>query len=296
MKTLKITLIAILMCTVAVFKLQAQDYREDVVYLKNGSIYRGTIIEQVPNVSLKIEIAGGSVVAINMADVTKMTKEPRVYDQPRYPMHEHFGMHGWRHMDSATKAQLMEFHPRRRGYFLQAQLLIENLQGGVRIINGYKFNRFAYLGIGIGADFLFNAPMVNRINGVNIDKSLYKGTYFPLYLYYSGDILNKRITPFYAIEGGWTVRVSDNNGINMMDNNFDTHHLHGGPMGGVGIGFKVYTHHRVNMSLLANMNFKRVSYDDVNYTYDPITATYTTYNVRQNVFLLIPGIRLGLGF
>lgn len=47
----------------------------DVVYLKNGSIIRGLIIEQVPNESLKILTKDGSVFVYQISDVAKMTKE-----------------------------------------------------------------------------------------------------------------------------------------------------------------------------------------------------------------------------
>lgn len=47
----------------------------DVVYLKNESIIKGMIIEQVPNVSLKIQTRDGSVFVYKMEEVRKMTKE-----------------------------------------------------------------------------------------------------------------------------------------------------------------------------------------------------------------------------
>ena len=49
---------------------------QDVIYLKNGSIIRGTIIEQVPNVSIKIQTKDGNVFVYKMEEVEKMTKEP----------------------------------------------------------------------------------------------------------------------------------------------------------------------------------------------------------------------------
>lgn len=48
---------------------------QDVVYLNNGSIIRGVIIEQVPGVSLKIRTTDGNVFVYDIKDVTKMTKE-----------------------------------------------------------------------------------------------------------------------------------------------------------------------------------------------------------------------------
>lgn len=56
------------------FFLMAQNLTE-VVYLKNGSIIRGTVIEQVPNESLKIQTADGSIFAYSMDEVLKITKE-----------------------------------------------------------------------------------------------------------------------------------------------------------------------------------------------------------------------------
>jgi hypothetical protein len=49
----------------------------DVLYLKNGSIIRGLIIEQIPNTSVKIKTADGSVFVHVMEDVIKITKEPK---------------------------------------------------------------------------------------------------------------------------------------------------------------------------------------------------------------------------
>lgn len=52
-----------------------QNNYQDVVYLKNGSIIRGVIIEQVPSESIKIETADKSVFVFQMDEIEKMTKE-----------------------------------------------------------------------------------------------------------------------------------------------------------------------------------------------------------------------------
>lgn len=52
----------------------SQQY-EDVVYLKNGSIIHGTIIEQVPNESIKIKTKDGNIFVYKMEEIEKMTKE-----------------------------------------------------------------------------------------------------------------------------------------------------------------------------------------------------------------------------
>lgn len=52
----------------------AQNWQE-VVYLKNGSVIRGIVVEQQPGVSLKIQTADGSLFVFQMSEVEKITKE-----------------------------------------------------------------------------------------------------------------------------------------------------------------------------------------------------------------------------
>jgi hypothetical protein len=52
----------------------AQQY-EDVVYLKNGSIIHGIIVEQIPGESIKIKTNDGNTFVFKMDEVQKMIKE-----------------------------------------------------------------------------------------------------------------------------------------------------------------------------------------------------------------------------
>lgn len=49
----------------------------DVVYLKNGSVIKGLIMEQIPNETLKIQTADGSLFVYKMEEVVKITKEEK---------------------------------------------------------------------------------------------------------------------------------------------------------------------------------------------------------------------------
>ncbi|GIX07718.1 MAG: hypothetical protein KatS3mg115_2121 [Candidatus Poribacteria bacterium] len=49
---------------------------QDVVYLKDGSIIRGVIVEQVPGEYLKIETSDGSLFVYRLDQVERMTREP----------------------------------------------------------------------------------------------------------------------------------------------------------------------------------------------------------------------------
>lgn len=56
----------------------AQKYSESV-YLKNGNVIKGTIIEEIPNKSIKIETRDGSIFVYNIDEVDKTAKDTRKF-------------------------------------------------------------------------------------------------------------------------------------------------------------------------------------------------------------------------
>jgi hypothetical protein len=56
---------------------QKEPVWQDVVYLKNGSVIKGIVIEQVPNISIKIQTADGSIFVYEMDQVAKIAKEQK---------------------------------------------------------------------------------------------------------------------------------------------------------------------------------------------------------------------------
>jgi len=58
--------------------LPAQQPMEDVVYLENGSVIRGTILEQTPGESLRIETRDGNTFVFDMEEVERITREAAV--------------------------------------------------------------------------------------------------------------------------------------------------------------------------------------------------------------------------
>lgn len=71
MKKLLLSIVLVLSSVV----LFAQGTYKEVVYLKNGSIIKGIIVEQVPNESIKIQTADGSIFVYPMSEVQKIAKE-----------------------------------------------------------------------------------------------------------------------------------------------------------------------------------------------------------------------------
>jgi hypothetical protein len=74
MKRTVIALIAVVVLLACGLSAWAADY-VDVIYLKNGSVVRGQIVEQIPNESVKIMTADGSVFVFKMSEIEKITKE-----------------------------------------------------------------------------------------------------------------------------------------------------------------------------------------------------------------------------
>ena len=268
---------------------------EDVVYMKDGSIYRGQILEMIPNQTLKVETIGGNVFAVKMADVEKTTKEERL--KPRRPEAPKADRG---RAESTPKAELPPWEPRLKGYFFQSQILIEGLQGGLRVVNGYKFGRFGYLGLGVGVDNVISSPSVDFFDGGNDlvigggGQDGYRGVYLPIYLFHQGDILNKKITPFYAVEAGYAFALQNDM---FPFNNSNGLYREGGIMGGAGIGVRFNGRKkRAHFSLLLNVNVKNVRYQQQYYAYDDMYSTYIYDQEITDDWLFFPGLRLGIGF
>ncbi len=284
----QLLLLPLLLLSMMLMTAKAQSGMEDVVYLNNGSVLRGIIVEQVPNKSLKVQIAGGSIFQIEIADVERITKESPLSVFPGSSAPDRSSRET-RVRDSIRVRE--PWVPRRKGYFLQGQVLLELAQGGLRVVNGYKFGRFGYLGLGVGIDL--SGPSISHAYNNLWGNGSYGGTgvYMPVYIHYSGDILNRRVTPFYAMELGYAALLRD------TDNQWsDNDRVRGGVIGGAGIGVRFNTRRRLNMSVLFNLNFKNISYRENWYWYDDMNEMYHTETQRVRTTLFYPGLRLGIGF
>lgn len=165
------------MLAVAALTASAQGYR-DVVYLKNGSVVRGLIVEQVPNESLRIQMADGSVFAYKMKDVERIAKE--FYDDRRpYPGHDsrwnRSDLRGWR-----------DTWQRQRGYrgFLDAGYTVgvgDTAEGRFEVSTSHGYQLCPYLFIGGGVSFqYFHSDEVLEI---------------PVYAHLRSELTRSRIAP-----------------------------------------------------------------------------------------------------
>lgn len=160
---------------------------QEVVYLKNGSVIRGTIIEQVPNESLKIETNDGSIFAYKMSEVEKITKE-RIVTRGRQSRHITFDGNGM-----------------QRGYrgFVDIGYTFATGDYGANRVDfstshGYQFNPYFFAGLGIGISYFHEDEL----------------TEIPIFVDLRSDILNNWISPYVDFKIGYT--VYDNKGFYMF--------------------------------------------------------------------------------
>lgn len=123
---------------------------QEVVYLKNGSIIRGTIIEQEPNESLKVQTADGSVFVFKMDEISKITKETPVKSVANSSYEE----------DESPKSYGWGQAPRYRGFFGDSYILgvgdYDSDREFLYTSHGCQINPFLYVGAGVGVNYWFD--------------------------------------------------------------------------------------------------------------------------------------------
>ncbi|MEI7980909.1 MAG: hypothetical protein WCI71_04605 [Bacteroidota bacterium] len=166
----------ILFLTIGYVAIAQQSY-QDVVYLKNGSIIRGTIIEQVPNKSIKIETADRNVFVYQIDEIEKMSKEP---------------------------IQNVDLSSKKSSQFKSGYLRLFETGYGFGIgdnkgngfikfhaINGYQFNPYFSLGFGTGLKYYIDAESL----------------LIPLFVDLRAHFIDGTVSPYFALGIGYSLQV-----------------------------------------------------------------------------------------
>ena len=74
MKNCLMSALSIVLLSLSICIGQEQCQSRDIIYLKNGSIIKGTVVEFVPEKTVKIQTADSSIYAYTMAEVEKIIK------------------------------------------------------------------------------------------------------------------------------------------------------------------------------------------------------------------------------
>jgi hypothetical protein len=122
----------------------AQGTFEDVVYLKNGSVIHGMIVEQVPNVSLSIK-SGPNLFVYKLDEIAKYTREE-------------------------SKAGVKGYGFKPKGFVANYEIGLTDFPKGtnlpmfsIMLVNGYQFSPYFSMGFGVGAEVssknIYNVPI-----------------------------------------------------------------------------------------------------------------------------------------
>ena len=155
---------------------------KEVVYLKNGSIIKGDIVEIIPNKTLTVETADGSSFVCNYDDIDKITREKSVNNEV-----------------IETPKIKNNSSPLKRGYSAQinSDIFANSLTCGpvITTVHGFRFNPKISIGLGTGI----------RFDPYNEDYAI------PVFANVRYDILNRKISPFMAANSGIAIGIGEFN-------------------------------------------------------------------------------------
>ena len=224
MKNILVILIVSLFQTVAFSQEATSTKTKDLIYLKDGSTLRGTIIEQVPNEYVKIGIAGGTVIELSMGEVKRIKADKGNYT---------FNPDG-------SNSKIKGFYT---GYNVQAMLGQASgnefeqrlvVGAGIQYSLGYQFNKYASLGGGFGLQ-------------------MYDKVFGDLFVQARGFLPMGKISPTLAVDAGYGVPLV----LSGINNNVTQQR--GGLSMRPSIGLRIATRNRADILVDAGYQFQHFS-------------------------------------
>lgn len=196
---------------------QENRIEEDVIYTKDGSIYRGEIVSSPDSNRVYIIILGGSRISLDKDNITAMERENVQKESD-----------GFSPVKNRTP---MYSHELRFGAPI-GHLISDEVYIGASV--SYTFQKHLWHFLKLGA-------------GIGIERSLSLNTMYPLYMRVSGDFSTKRTSPFYLLELGYSSYLYDE--LNFYERE-------GGMMATIGTGLKIRTNSTFYLDLGLGYKFQ----------------------------------------
>ena len=161
----------------------AQRAIQEIVYLKNGSIIRGDIIEQIPNESLKIQTADGNIFFYKIEEVAKITKEvtPQNRSQQKHSQNEVYDI-------TPCYLGFVDF-----GYTIKTGKYGEDRLEFLTS-HGNQQNPYFYLGVGTGIHYFIDSEVIVLPLFCDI-----RGTIIPMHT----------VSPVFGLKMGYSFNTKD---------------------------------------------------------------------------------------
>ncbi|MDL2323166.1 hypothetical protein LJC52_04175 [Bacteroidales bacterium OttesenSCG-928-A17] len=180
--------IIVLSCMLVFFTFSAftQGNMQDVIYLKNGGVIRGIIIEQVPNKSFKIQTADESIFVFSIDEVDKIAKE--------------ISKNNVEQKDPTNKTRIGYRGIIELGYELgTGDYGLDRVK--LNIINGYQINSIFSVGLGMGFRYYYDAEAL----------------LIPIFADFRATFLDRNISPYFSFGIGYSFDATNElNGVGLM--------------------------------------------------------------------------------
>jgi hypothetical protein len=238
---------------------------EDVMYLKNGSVLRGKVVESSRDTVVRIQILGGSIFAHSLAEIDTLAREQAIKEN------EYF------QYASSIRRQKIDLSALKGTWFHHTNMKIsvgynQNQPVGVIALqhsSGYFVK--PWLGIGAGASIERNAGH----------------TLMPIFASFRGILSNTPNSFYYSCDVGYNVAFMG------QDNNWGWRTMtmtkaQGGIYIHPAVGIRFFSPSRLHFTLDVGYVFQKVSYT---YTGEWNPEPYTEHNTW-----LRPALRLGVMF
>ena len=208
----------------------AQVEYEDIVYLKNGGIFRGTIIENIPGKSVMIETASRNVYVVSSEEIRRVDRIEFPVEVDTSTLFKYSGIEIYAgvSLSRAKRSMIYSWMEKCTVY-------------GFNIVGGYLFNPHVYVGFGVGFDIWPG------------------GKTLPLFIDTRFNILEDNITPYFQIDLGyslgWTTTPTlVDDGYYGADNDSD---WKGGVMFNPAFGLRMceYQHFHLSLSIGYKLQF-----------------------------------------
>ncbi len=218
----------------------------DHVYLKNGSVIRGNIMEVQPEDHVKITDLCGNIWYYKMAEVDKIASEP--YQSEFTKSADPLGFEpGFVNMTSI-------------GFLAGSSSNSQVAPFSLLMVNGWRHSSGFFVGGGIGVEFL----------GTN---------YMPLFLDMRYDLFGTDVVPYIVAKGGYSVPLSSDH-----DEYETEYEYYGGPLLGIGIGLKIKTRTNFAWDIELMYRYQETSYNEI-YDWNNQSYTYTDIYNRIEIRL-----------
>lgn len=178
---MKCVVLSVVFVMTSILFVHSQNYIEKV-YLKNGSVIRGIVVEQVPETSLEVQTSDGSVYVFEMSEVEKVSKEISEEFDDKADAHDEMLESTLKRRQSRYRA-IFEFGDVYRTFNFRNWVI------SISTSYGKQFSPYVFVGFGVGVDYYKD----------------WESAAVPVFLDARFYIIDSDVTPYFGVKAGYSM-------------------------------------------------------------------------------------------